>query len=599
MVNNGFSILVGAHTWSKSVKTQIKRFDQVTKTYAITSTETKIANPFGGGIYIIVPYEADLGVVTVEIGNVIRSPFFSSTPFHRTTLHEWRNIERKHPGPWADFESEKFMMQVPTGWIYNFDDPVALMESWDAAMDGVSEMLGYPLVRNNVVLYLQVDVSIAHGVYGIGYPQVNNTYNPAAATNGNKNHWLLRNPMGFPVEFHELGHAQLFSKFPGHEEPYVYVATEKFGMGLVEAFTNSMVLRYLENMSVDQAALTWMVTENFRNGKPMDITNSTKNEVRYQHRGGRYVDIAVLFGWDVLKDFYHQEHLDYMSGAPGDGLDRVDSRIFRLSKAAGVDLTPLIHFWGVHPVDLEALRAAIADEGLPPSQAIYDRLIHYKDIIPADNAEFWDHYLTIYPSQPAGGHPDYQYGWYNVWKYIYDKTHGTAAKNAMQDIIDLYYPEVRFADYPVVKADAVEGLPYNGSLALDVTGLGDENVTFEKLAGPSWLNVAPDGTLSGVAGHADVGVNDFTVHVTNELGITFVGSVATVRITVLDAFTGERGLPDFAGFAGHWLDGGCVGLPACGGADLTGDGAVGIDDLHVFTELWLADYGADKSDGAL
>jgi len=169
----------------------------------------------------------------------------------------------------------------------------------------------------------------------------------------------------------------------------------------------------------------------------------------------------------------------------------------------------------------------------------------------------------------------------------------------MQDIIDLYYPEVRFADYPVVKADAVEGLPYNGSLALDVTGLGDENVTFEKLAGPSWLNVAPDGTLSGVAGHADVGVNDFTVHVTNELGITFVGSVATVRITVLDAFTGERGLPDFAGFAGHWLDGGCVGLPACGGADLTGDGAVGIDDLHVFTELWLADYGADKSDGAL
>ena len=172
----------------------------------------------------------------------------------------------------------------------------------------------------------------------------------------------------------------------------------------------------------------------------MDITNTTKNEVRYQHRGyGRYVDIAVLFGWNVLSDFYYQEHLDYMSGAPGDGLDKVDSRILRLSKAAGVDLTPLIHCWGVHPVDLDALQAAIATEGLPLSQTIYDRLVHYKDIIPADNAEFWDHYLTIYPSQPGGGNPDYQYGWYNVWKSIYDESHGTAAKNAMQDIIDLYY----------------------------------------------------------------------------------------------------------------------------------------------------------------
>jgi hypothetical protein len=88
------------------------------------------------------------------------------------------------------------------------------------------------------------------------------------------------------------------------------------------------------------------------------------------------------------------------------------------------------------------LQAAIAAERLPRSKKIYDRLVHYKDIIPANNAEFWAHYTTIYPSQPEGGHPDYQYGWYNVWKNIYDETHGTAAKKAMQDIIDLYFGSV-------------------------------------------------------------------------------------------------------------------------------------------------------------
>ncbi len=69
--------------------------------------------------------------------------------------------------------------------------------------------------------------------------------------------------------------------------------------------------------------------------------------------------------------------------------------------------------------------------------------VPYKEIIPGDNDQFWDHYTTIYPSQPEGGNPDYQYGWYNVWKHIYDETHGTAARNAMQDIIDLYFPDGR------------------------------------------------------------------------------------------------------------------------------------------------------------
>ena len=279
-----------------------------------------------------------------------------------------------------------------------------------------------------------------------------------------------------------------------------------------------------------------------------------------------------------------------MAGAPGDGLHSTDSRIFRLSKAAGVDLTPLIHCWGVHPVNLGALQAAIAAEGLPLSQAFYDRLVHYKDIIPADNAEFLDHYQTVYPgTPPTGGDPDHGYGWYNVWKYIYDDTHGTAAKNAMQDIIDLYYPEVAFTDDPVVKADATEGAPYNESLASDVTVGGDEVVTFDKLEGPAWLNVAADGTLTGVARHADTGLNDFVIRATSELGITFVGSDGSVQVTVLDTFTGELGMPDFAGFAGHWLDSGCVDVPACGGADLTDDQAVGIDDLRRLGLMWLGD----------
>lgn len=447
MVNKGFEILVGAHTRNKSNKSTIKRIDRISRSFPITTDVTTIANPLGGGIYIDVPYQADLGVVTIQIKNVVRSPYFAATSTKHTPLQEWIDTERKYPGPWADFETDKFMMQVPASWIYNYSDPNTQMEKWDMAMDGMSELFGFPLVRNRTVLYVQPDVSIAHGAYGIGYPQINQTYNPKASTNGNSSHFFLTNPIGWSTTYHELGHAQLFSKFPGHTEatvnlPYVYIATEKFGVDLVTAFTNSMKLGHLQNMNVDQAALTWFVTPNFRDGKPMNITNTEMNEVRYQHRGyGMYVDMAEMFGWDVFKEFYHQESLDYMASTPGDGLDLTDSRILRFSKIAGVDLTALFHTWGVHPKNPDALRQAIIDESLPKSMELYTRLLHYKDIIPADNAGFWDHYTTIYPSQPSGGNPNYQYGWYNEWKNVYNETHGTAAKNAMQYIIDLYFDQ--------------------------------------------------------------------------------------------------------------------------------------------------------------
>ena len=42
---------------------------------------------------------------------------------------------------------------------------------------------------------------------------------------------------------------------------------------------------HLPQLTPDQAAIHWMVTENFRNGKDMDHSNTEYDEFRYQHRG--------------------------------------------------------------------------------------------------------------------------------------------------------------------------------------------------------------------------------------------------------------------------------------------------------------------------
>jgi len=449
MVGKGFSIRVGAHSWDLRRKPKVVRLDRVSIVYPIEEIRTAIANPLGGGIYIEVPYLADAGIVKVRITNVVRSPFFSARSFDKTTLEQWRTTERHHPGPWTDFESDKFMMQVPTKWIYNYDDPVTLMQDWDTSMDIVSELFGLPLVRPKTVLYLQVDVIFRGSANFPGYPQSNFRYNPNKAENGNSNHWLLKGPQSAgQTIFHELGHAHLFTKFRGEVEavvnlPYVAVLNKGFGVDLDTAFGRSFSKPYV---SLDQAAIMWMVTDNFRNGKPMDISNSQRNEVRYQHRGyGKYVETARLFGWKALEDFWHSVNLDYLRGItyPRNS-DPADSRILRMSKTAGADLRPLIHFWGIHPDDNDALGKAMDAEGLKSSPLIYDRLVHYKTLIPMNNAEFAAHARIVNPRGiRKGRNPLYGEGWYYTWLPKYEESHGAAAQAALQEIIDLYFPDGR------------------------------------------------------------------------------------------------------------------------------------------------------------
>jgi hypothetical protein len=450
LVNKGYTIQVGAHKQDKTGSSPVKRFFRISNKFPINSTTIEIANPFGGGIYINVPYLADAGLVDVQIKNAVPAPFFSATAHNKTSLAEWLATQRNNPAPWADFETDKFMMQVPTSFIYNYADPAELMRHWDMRMDAVSELIGQPLVRNNVILYIQADTDIMFGGFGIGYPAINNAYDPADATDGNKKIWYLNANNDFwATEFHELGHAQLFSNFPGEGEAAVNllaaaVWNKKYGLDIDLAFGKSFLNQTQINR--DQAALNWMVTPNFRSGKAMDISNTTKDEVRYQHRGwGKYIEVAALFGWDKLSNFYKQENLDYTTPEASDGLSAIDSRIFRMSKSAGADLTPLIHFWGVQPVDRVKLASAILGAGLKPSAAIYDRLLRYKTLIPQDNASFVDHAKTFLGKTTitAGASPDYGEGWYFVWLPTYNSTHGAAAQAAMSDIVSRYFPAGR------------------------------------------------------------------------------------------------------------------------------------------------------------
>ncbi|HSH14843.1 MAG TPA: putative Ig domain-containing protein, partial [Verrucomicrobiae bacterium] len=85
---------------------------------------------------------------------------------------------------------------------------------------------------------------------------------------------------------------------------------------------------------------------------------------------------------------------------------------------------------------------------------------------------------------------------------------------------------------PVTEADATEDAAYASTLADDASDGNSDPLEYAKVSGPAWLNVASDGTLSGIPDNADVGLNVFTVSVTDNIIATPVE--ATLNITVIN-----------------------------------------------------------------
>jgi len=391
LVNAGYKVRVGAHSWDLSNRPPVQRLERATRLYSLDSETIKVASPYGGGIYIEVPIGADAGVIDVTVTGAVRAPYFSAKSFHQTTPAEW-DIERGHPAPWADFQSDKFMMQVPRTWIYNHPNPAQTMADWDAAMDAINDLMGFPRDRGKETMYCQVDIIMRSSVHAPGYPAVNVTGNPNTNTYaGYRNNYLVRGPgasaTASHIEFHEQGHAYFFPKFGGESESTVNLLQpamlhRKFGYDIDTAHRAALGSGNV-NRTLDNTAIAWMCVFNFSpRNKPM-----ADAEKAYQHKGhAKFLDIVRLFGWDGLDTYWRSFMEDDAAGISYPNSN--DDKLLRLSKSVGVDIRPLFHFWGIHPQNPSALAAAIAAENIPAAPEIRNLLLHYKTLVPADNAAF-------------------------------------------------------------------------------------------------------------------------------------------------------------------------------------------------------------------
>ncbi len=442
LVGQDYYIRVGSHEWDLTDRAYFRRFDRISKKFPVNSTTIEVFNPFGGAISLLVPYGANDGIVEISVHNGVEAPFFSLKSFYQTPDFD---AELSKPGPWAVFETENVMFTIPKHSIVPGQyDLMQAMLDWETAVRGVNSILARQIIPDKHNMYMIADIDIRFGAYSIGYPMSNT---PLDFTNVPGPAYFINGPgPDDEVNFHETGHALAISKFPGEEEalvnvPYIMAMNYGLGVDLNEAVNYSFVPNTFD---IDKTATHRMVSNTF--GSERDISNTTTDEVRYQHRGyGHYFEIVNMFGWCPLRNFWRQEFIDFEHGIVHGGNDQeIDSRIVRMSVAAQADLRPLFHVFGILPQDSLAVQDTLAQLGVPPSITVYNRLQDYFGLIPGDNAAFVDYALAVYPDLYTSGptaDPDYGVGWHYLKSLTYDAAEAQERTDILQSIVDLYYPD--------------------------------------------------------------------------------------------------------------------------------------------------------------
>lgn len=108
---------------------------------------------------------------------------------------------------------------------------------------------------------------------------------------------------------------------------------------------------------------------------------------------------------------------------------------------------------------------------------------------------------------------------------------------------------------PISEVDGDEGVAYSSTLADDaVDPNAGDSLTFSKVSGPAWLNIAANGDLTGTPAPSDSGANQWVVRATDNGGLT---ADATLNIQV-GLVVGLLFGDDFERITGTTIDNGWI-----------------------------------------
>jgi hypothetical protein len=323
----GLSALIGSWTDDNFSTDAWSRMPVVTRSYPLTSASTEVASAFGGLVYIRVPPGATGATIAVTVAGAVPAPRYVHGV---TTLEAWRATERSLPGLYAELESNKLVLTVPSSLVRTLDDPSALMTYWDRVMDADADLAAIERNRPRAERIV-FDRQIVAGYMHAGYPIM--AFTPQASESLDLATLRTAGNWGF---FHEIGHNHQF--------------TDWSWTGTGENTVNIWSVYVMENV-VGLAP---------RTGHPALTATERANRITTYITGGRnftrdwsvwtgletFLQLQQGFGWS----FFTTMNREYMAlpeaMRPANEAARINGWVSRSCRVSNRNLAPFYTSWG-------------------------------------------------------------------------------------------------------------------------------------------------------------------------------------------------------------------------------------------------------------
>ncbi|MHC4923234.1 MAG: M60 family metallopeptidase, partial [Planctomycetota bacterium] len=346
----GLVLRVGCHTDSIRRKPDWTRAPEIALRRPLDAARVSVASAFGGLIYVEVPKGAPARPVKLKVKGAVEAPRYVHG---ETKVVDWQKTQRHLPGPWAELETKKIILSVPSKAVRDLDDPKALMDHWDRVMDACADLAVRPRKRESPERIV-ADILISVGYMHAGYPIMTHLDAVERMTS------LERMQSGDWGLFHELGHNHQHRDWTFN--------------GTVEVTCNLFTLYVHERVCGKERHAISPGRVPAPEKKVRAYLDSGPDFARWKREPftalTMYVQLLDAFGWDAFTDVF-EEYRDLPAAEkPKDDAEKRDQWLERMSRRVKRDLGPFFEAWGV-PVSAAARKrvAKLKDwmpEGFPP-----------------------------------------------------------------------------------------------------------------------------------------------------------------------------------------------------------------------------------------
>ncbi len=352
----GLRLRIGATTCNNTRHDEWRRAPKVDLEVPLTAASSTVSSPFGGLLYVVVPDQVTASErrVKVTLRNACRAAWFKAG---RDTPQTWQSSIRNYPAPWAELESDKIILTVPSKLIRTLDNPAALLAFWEQMADQDAKLTAIDPEGRRYAERFSADVQLCAGWMHAGYPimipEVTAKELVDLDTLKTKGDW------GF---FHELGHNHQNGDWTFN--------------GTGEVTVNFFTLYCMEHLCGIPPRKTRMGEEGIQKQVRTWAAKGKSHDEWCREPFlalETFVRLQQVYGWQAFEKLFAEYRTLSKEERPKNDAEKRDQWALRLSRITGQNIAAVFDAWSI-PLS-EETRLACAKRPKPTDRRLFDSVL--------------------------------------------------------------------------------------------------------------------------------------------------------------------------------------------------------------------------------